>query len=213
MTKATDSVRILLKAYGDELSLEQIKKLLATKDDITSSVSELVSEKIIEEVSPNTYKISDTTRPKFFYVFQKKSYMKEFNTECIFCSYSPDSKPIAHWDSIEEVQAGDIVLHECDGSIYAVSEAKGHVYDADRPYSYTDGNIDHGRKVDLSYVWLKSQIDRKSDKFEQLRKDLYESQPEKVAPFDKNGKGNEGYLFYFNDVCAKMIFSEMLKQR
>lgn len=213
MTKTTDSVRILLKVYGEELTLEQIKKLLAKKDDITSAISELVSEKVIVEVNPDTYKISDTTRPKVFYVFQRNTYIKESNAECIFCPYSPDGKTVAHWDSIDEVQAGDIIFHECDGSIYAVSEAKGHVYDADRPYTDKDGTAGRGRKLDLSYVWLKSQIDRKSDKFEQLRKDLYESQPEKVAPFDKNGKGNEGYLFYFNDVCAKMIFSEMLKQR
>ena len=144
---------------------------------------------------------------------RKNTYLKESKAECIFCPYSPDSKTIAHWNSIEEVQNGDIIFHECDGSIFAVSEAKGNVYDSERPYPNNDGIKDRGRKLDLSYVWLKSQIDRKSDKFEKLRKDLYESQPEKVAPFDKNGKGNEGYLFYFNDVCAKLIFNEMLGQR
>lgn len=115
MTKTTDSVRILLKAYGEELTLEQIKKLLATKDDISSAISELLSEKEIMEVCSNTYKISGTTRPKLFYVFQKNTYLKESKAECIFCPYSPDSKTIAHWNSIEEVQNGDIIFHEMLG--------------------------------------------------------------------------------------------------
>ena len=213
MTTMKDSIRILLKAYGEELSLEQINKLLAGKNDklqaeIKSAIPDLLSEKSIIEVGPQTYKSAVESRPNYFYVFQNKTYYEESREGCLFCSLSPEGKTISHWESISDVSKGDLIFHDVGGSIVAISEAQTEARKSIRPYVIKGWEQDEGRRIDSTYVFLKSQIEP-----ETIKEELYQNQPEKLAPFNKNGKGNEGYLFYFNEACAKLVFEAMLKRK
>ena len=213
MTTMKDTIRILLKAYGEELSLDQISKLLTGKNEklqaeIKSAIPDLLSEKSIIEVGPQTYKRVDESRPNYFYVFQNKTYYEESREGCLFCSLSPEGKTISHWESISNVSKGDLIFHDVGGSIVAISEAQTEARKSIRPYVIKGWEQDEGRRIDSTYVFLKSQIEP-----ETIKEELYQAQPEKVAPFNKNGKGNEGYLFYFNEACAKLVFEAMLKRK
>ena len=211
MTNMTESVRILLKAYGYELSLEKIMIILAKKDDklreeIKQTIPELLSAKLIIQTGEDTYKTACEQKPNYFFVFQNNSYQEEQKASCLFCSHSPDNHTVAHWESIDEVRKGDIIFHECGNSIVAISEVQTEARDAIRPYPYKGRDPDSGRKIETMYVNLKTQVDPLN-----LKDALYPAQPEKVAPFNKNGKGNEGYLFYFNEACTKIIIEGIIK--
>ena len=61
MTSMIDSIRILLKAYGEELTLEQINKILAgraenLKDEIKKAIPDLLASKQIIQTKDNIYK-------------------------------------------------------------------------------------------------------------------------------------------------------------
>lgn len=213
MTSMKDSVRILLKAYEEELSLGQIYKLLAGKNiklqtEIKAAISDLLSDKSIIEIGQQTYKSVCERRPNYFYVFQNKTYYEELREGCLFCSLSPEGKTISHWESISDVRKGDIIFHDVGGSIVAISEAQIEARKSIRPYVIKGWEQDEGRRLDTTYVFLRNQIESQT-----IKEELYQNQPEKVAPFNKNGKGNEGYLFYFNEACAKLVFEAMLKRK
>ena len=210
MTSMIDSIRILLKAYGEELTLEQITKILAGRaenliDEIKKAIPELVASKQIIQTKDNIYKTACEEKPNYFFVFQNNSFIEEAKASCLFCSHSPERHTVSHWESIGYIKKGDIIVHECSNSIVAISEAQGEARNDIRPYSYKGREPDEGRFLETMYVSLRSQIDPIT-----LKDLLYPAQPEKVAPFNKNGKGNEGYIFYFNEACAKIIIDGII---
>lgn len=210
MTNMTDSIRILLKAYGEELSLDKIMIILAKKDEklreeIKQTIPGLLTSKLIIQTGEDTYKTTCAQKPNYFFVFQNNSYQEEQKISCLFCSHSPDNHTIVHWESMDEVRKGDIVFHECNNSIAAISEVQAEAKDAIRPYKYRGSEPDSGRIIETMYVNLRTQVNPLD-----LKDALYPAQPEKVAPFNKNGKGNEGYLFYFNEACAKIIIEGII---
>ncbi len=209
MTNMTDKIRILLKAYGEELTLEQITKILANrnekfKDEIKQAIPELLAANLINQTADNTYKTACENRPNFFYVFQNISYMKELSAECLFCPHSPDNHTYPFWESIGDVRKGDVIFHEFKGSVVAISEAQSEARNANKPYDLDKPEA--GRVLNTLYVVLQNQVEPFS-----LKEELLPAQPEKLGPFDRNGKGKEGYLFNFNDECAKIIINGILK--
>lgn len=208
MTNMTDRIRILLKAYGEELTLDQITKLFSNrntnnKEEIKNAISELLSNKLIIQTADNTYKIASEERPNFFYVFQSKSFNKEMPENCLFCPHSPDNRTYRFWESIGDVKKGDIIFHETNQHVAAISEAQSEARDADKPYELN--KPEHGRVLHTLYANLANQIAPV-----ELKEQLLSAQPEKVAPFNRNGTGNEGYLFYFNQECAKIIIDGII---
>lgn len=209
MTNMTDRIRILLKAYGEELTLEQITKIFSNrntnnKDEIKQAIPELLSAKLIINTADNTYKTACTERPNFFYVFQNISFKKEVEASCLFCPHSPDNHTYPFWESIGDVRKGDIIFHEFKGNVVAISEAQSEARNADKPYEL--GDPEYGRVLYTLYANLFGQVTTIN-----LKNELLPAQPEQLGPFDKNGKGKEGYLFNFNDECSKIIINGILK--
>lgn len=208
MTDMTDKIRILLKAYGKELTLEQITKIFSNrntnnKEEIQNAIPELLSAKLIIQTTDNTYKTACEERPNFFYVFQSISFNKEMPENCLFCPHSPANHTYPFWESIGDVKKGDIIFHETNQHVAAISEAQSEARDADKPYELN--KPEHGRVLHTLYANLANQIAPV-----ELKDQLLPAQPEKVAPFNRNGKGNEGYLFYFNQECAKIIIDGII---
>ena len=80
MTSMIDSIRILLKAYGEELTLEKINKILAgraenLKDEIKKAIPELLASKQIIQTKDNIYKTACEEKPNYFFVFHNLVYI------------------------------------------------------------------------------------------------------------------------------------------
>ena len=209
MANMTDSIRILLKAYKEELTVEQIIKILANKkeelkNEILKAIPELLSAKLIIQTGDNTYKSGCKENYNYFYVFQSNSYNSEMGANCLFCPHSPDNHTYPFWESIGNVKKGDIIFHEAKQTVFAISEAQTEARDAEKPYAL--GDPEHGRTLTTIYASLINQVEPTS-----LKDELLLAQPDNLGPFDKNGKGKEGYLFNFNDESAKIIIKGILK--
>ena len=160
-----------------------------------------------EDREDKTHKYTKINEPAryngraIFFVFQNKDFYKESATGIIKAPYYDKGGDIPHhWLRLTKVKKGDIIFHCVDGRIQALSESKGEY----RDFLYVDGS--QGRKIECDYHILNTSL-----KIENYRDVIitYCSKYE-YQPFNKNGTGNQGYLF---DICrevAKIFLSDIV---
>lgn len=147
----------------------------------------------------NGASIINSCNRKVYYVFQGKSYDNERRFGYI---WAPANKGIHHWDRLKELKPGDIIFHGAYGAIQALSEViKAPYYDT-FPFNPIEGI---GHKVDCRYYPLQYPIVTKS----------YCDEIKKYAgyhtPFNKNGTGNQGYLFELNLRLAQYFLGVIVR--
>lgn len=129
-----------------------------------------------------------------FFVFQGASYEEELIGNYIKAPAMNDNKIIHHWERMIQVERGDFILHGNQGRIVALSIAKSSAY----LWNYSQKYESKMRRIDLDTVILPKSIFTRNN-----IKKLLSMQPDYHAPFNKNGDGNQGYLF--------VIFKEMVQ--
>ena len=130
---------------------------------------------------------------RVFYVFQGMTYERELSEGFIFAPYSPYNRWIHHWERMTEVRAGDLILHGAHGEVVAISEAKGSAYNFPMP-SFAGEWRHHGnsaRRVDINACWPIYSI-RTSNHRDKI---IEYCSGEEYPPFNRNGTGNQGYLY------------------
>lgn len=136
-----------------------------------------------------------------FFVFQNKEFEDEFANGIIKAPYYDKGKHEPHhWARLKNVKKGDIILHCVVSCVVAISEAQGACYD----FNYPDGKL--GRKVDCEYHLLDEPLST-----QKYNKEIFRCCPNyKYQPFNKNGNGNEGYLFDICKEAATLFISDIV---
>ena len=150
---------------------------------------------------PQTVRIPG--KPLTFYVFQGGTFDIESRGGFIWApKHSESGNRIFHWDNMELVETGDIILHGCDAKVVAVSTAVSDCYDCERPKerSFEESWNTEGRRVDLQYIVFENPI-RTADYVHEI----LEYCKAKYSPFDKDGNGNLGYLYELNRELARVF--------
>lgn len=145
-----------------------------------------------------------------FFVFQGNTFDKEFRGGYIWAPISNKSGIMPHhWTRLLDVRKGDIILHGCDGYVRAISVARDTCYDCPQPVELTVEELwdRDGRRVDCDYTQIDTPI-----KTSAFTEDIIRLCQVKYAPFDKDGKGNMGYLFEINRELAKIFVEASVKQ-
>jgi hypothetical protein len=102
-------------------------------------------------------------------------------------------QPQYHWETMSEVQEGDVVIHYCNGAIMCISQAKGAAHLADQPRELLrQGWEIAGRRVDCSYVDFRPPISLNHHLAQQLLALNIDR-----GPLNKNAMVKQGYLFRF----------------
>ena len=149
----------------------------------------------------NTYK-------SIFFCFQGKQFFNESRRQYIFTS----TKPTPSHLHLEDVKEGDIIFHAADEGILAISIAAGSFFLSKRPIVDVLPGEDPnwvGRMVETRYTLLKTPIIHSYYKKEIIKLQGYAVG--KHYPFNKNGTGNQGYLFNLNKDLAKFFMEEIIK--
>lgn len=129
--------------------------------------------------------------------FQRELYEGVIKAPC----YDKGMNEPHHWARLVNVRKGDLIFHGVDGLVLAISEAKGPCYD----FFYEDGR--QGRKVNCEYRLLMVPLVIGKFKKEIIKHcSNYEYQP-----FNKNGTGNQGYLFDICQEVAKLFISDIVE--
>lgn len=153
-------------------------------------------------------RISD--QPKTYYVFQGKTFDSESRGGYIWAPISnPSGQSFHHWDRLTDIQAGDIILHGCDGKVMAISITRDRCYDFNQPEALkSDGYWEReGRRVDCVYTRISHPIATSdfSSAIEQYCKAKY-------SPFNIKNSGSQGYLFELDRNLAKIFILATIKK-
>ena len=147
---------------------------------------------------------------KVYYCFQGKQFVHEASAGYIFAG---DDDGIHHWARLKELKDGDIIFHGTVQGVLAISVVQGKCFNAQRPKEHllaNDRPFQVGLMVETKYDLLRRAICTVEYIDEIIR--LQGNSKGKGYPFNKNGKGNEGYLFNLHKDLAKLFMQEIIKR-
>ena len=146
-----------------------------------------------------------------YLVYQGKTFAEEIFRRVIWAPISPARHSIHHWDRLKDLKIGDRIFHCVNGEIVAISIVKSEAHLAQAPtmesfplpppagppfgYSVICKYTRYYKPLELTYY---------RDKTKELGQYKY-------SPFDKNGLGNQGYLFPLCNELAELFEKEIKK--
>lgn len=188
-------------------------RLNKTKSSLKENVWDLIMDEYnqieISSVDNSNVQTKKTDR-NIFFCFQREQYQSESEGEYIFAL---DGKGIPSWELLKEVKKGDIIFHCAEQAIFAISIAQGEYFYTVRPWVHYSANdyLDlKGNKVKTKYQKLHTPIItcRYMDEIKILQGDS-----EGMGyPFNKNGTGNQGYLFNLKKSLAKFFMEKIVEK-
>jgi len=144
---------------------------------------------------------------KYFFVFQNKSFKEESKLKYLWAPQKTvKGHNVSHWNMMKNVNKGDFVIHSYKQRIVAISRAMTDCFSATRPIEKGDRWSVEGLRVEAEYFLFQDPIKTKDhrDMFMRL-------QPDKNAPFDKDGSGNMGYLYSANKDLFDYVVLQTIK--
>ena len=147
--------------------------------------------------------------PNTYFVFQAGGFDDEARESRIWAPiYSASGNRLFYWDSLLSVRKDDVIFHGSNGYIKGISRVMGACYDAENPNLWADGGkYRNGRRADCEYTILKNPI-----RTEIFRDEIVKYCNVKYAPFDKNGNGNQGYLYDLDSKLATVFLKGIIKE-
>lgn len=196
---------LICKIQGNEvffLSKDGEHKLdlySAFKSGTLKMVEDAVQKELIKLLCERSKSAATLNKRSIYYVFQGKSYEHE---RCYGYMWAPSNSSRHHWERMKKLKLGDIVFHGAHGAIMAISEVvKAPYYDI-FPFNPPEGI---GHKVDTCYYPLRKPIITK------LYKDEIKKYSGFHTSFNKNGTGNQGYLFDLDIHLAKYFLDIIIR--
>lgn len=204
-------ISILMRGFARPVTARELTNLMYGSDVHQSNVFnelQVMEEKglIVRSGTATQYYFSlnnTNLNPHYFYVFQNQSFNEECSGEYMWTpKLSKNGIENHHWLRMRDIKKGDVILHGYNQMVAAISVAKRDAYSAQRPQEISDEWDSDGWRVDTEYFVFKQSIKPKDyyDKIKIL-------QPDKYAPFDKNGNDNMGYLYEANKKLGEYILN------
>lgn len=186
------------KAAAEEAKRAELERKLAEENTKKPATKSTATPK---KAAPKQDRIAGKPMP--FFVFQNSTFDRECQGGYLWAPVTNKTgDTFHHWDRLLDVHPGDIILHGYNGYVQAVSIARAACYNCLQPKELrTEDSWDlDGRRVDSDYVMLQHPI-----KTADYVDDIVRLCNTKYAPFNKNGTGNQGYLFEINRDMAKIF--------
>ena len=141
---------------------------------------------------------------KFWWVNQGRSYARELDLGIAWAPMLTDKgRKQHHWERMDLVQRGDIVVHDAEGQSRAISRVLVGSHSACNPHSGDDWG-QAGRELKLAYEVLDVALTLDS-----LPKDLRQVHAVYGSPFDRFGSVNLGYFFDLPNEIGIWIMDEV----
>ena len=138
-----------------------------------------------------------------FWVFQGKEFLKELSQGYLWApSKDAGGKTPFHWAMLKNVNKGDIIFHGIAQCTFAVGIAISEYFES----KIKDGKTE-GYQVNCKSFTIKNPLMTTN----YTKKIIDYCSKYKYQPFDKNGKGRQGYLFDLNDQLAGIFARDICK--
>lgn len=141
-----------------------------------------------------------------WWVFQNSTYKEESEGSFLWApKVDRGGNTPYHWKTMIQLEDGDIVFSCVKQKIVAISTVINSAYSFDKPFH--DTNLDNsweteGYKADLIFTELETPIDLRT-----IRDTLMPMMPASHAPLNRNGTGNQGYLYPISDAIGNYLVS------
>lgn len=203
-------ITILMQAYGRPVTAREIMNIIYPGNKNESQVSDelrymLQQGKVVRTGTSQQYfyELPEKKSRNYFYVMQNKTFAEEYGGGYLWAPQKGNngSSPNHSWLRMQDVKAGDVILHGYKQQVVAISIANADCYAAMRPEELVADWKREGWRVDSDYLILDTPIYPK-DIWDELQPLL----PAKYSPFTSEGSGNQGYLFEANvDMCRCIL--------
>ena len=189
--KEEQEMQEILRKYEEEkIKKEEEKKLsnaIKCKEYAIAKKKKYYEQKRLKESTPT------------WLVYQGFNYEKEFSGQYLFVPDNFD-RTMPFWDSIEELRRDDVIFHVKAQNIVAISKVWK------TSHKWEDNEIGKGLRVCTDYIQLSNPLDLRP-----LREEIAEYHQESHSPFNKHGKGIQGYLFPLDYPLAKAFLTQIVK--
>lgn len=141
----------------------------------------------------------------FWWVFQNKTYKEESEGSFLWApKVNGKGKTKHYWETMTKLETGDIVFSCVKQKIYAISTVITPAYSHKKSFQINTDKLweNEGWKADLIFSELKTPIALKT-----IRDDIMPMMQYKYAPLDRNGGGNQGYMFSITDNIGNYLLS------
>ena len=144
-----------------------------------------------------------------YFVSQGATFKEEKEGEYIWAPLKTRTGlSVHHWDRMEDIKLGDIIIHYENKKIFAISKAKTTYYLSKNPFPGDLTWEQDGRKIELTLAEFIQPIRMGTDI--KINDNLYKAQKEqKHFPFNKKRTVNQGYLFKANIEMLEIILNKL----
>ena len=142
-----------------------------------------------------------------WWVFQGDSYARSREGGYLWAPLlNKAGKKVSHWESVDKILEGDMIISSAGGKIIALSVAKTAAFPSPQP-SAADAEKwgFEGRRVDVAYIDIPQPVP-----IEEI-KELFLKEPYKNSPIDQNGRGVMGYMFPVPERVAAPLLERINK--
>lgn len=142
---------------------------------------------------------------KFWFVNLGKYYKEQRNGRYLWAPlYNERGGVNSHWDSLKDVNRGDVILCNNNGRIFSVGVAKDYAYLSNIPEEFQQTWRPEGRRIDLKFIDIDNPL-----KYKDYKEYIQENIDPEQNPFDINGNAKLGYLFPIDEKIAKYLLNKM----
>lgn len=144
---------------------------------------------------------------RFWWVNQGQSYKWESALQIMWAPYvNKDGKTQHHWERMDHVQPGDVIVNYAHMQIRAISTALTNAHPAVNPHV---GNTEWDWEKDGREVKLRVQELEVPLGLEEIPQTLRQGWKALGSPFNVNGGINQGYLFELPEDAGLWIMNEL----
>ncbi len=150
----------------------------------------------------------------YFMVFQGKNFEKEMREGYIWApKHGANGRKVPSWSLLTEIKTGDIVFSVYKRQVVSINTALGAYSSKSKEISednYIIGdcnqnskNCKEGFEVRLEYTPINH------ISIDEIWNDIKNMLPDEYGPFNKNGGGNQGYLFIITEEMGQYLMNKI----
>lgn len=129
----------------------------------------------------------------YFWVNQGQTFKLEYQFECLWAPIvDKNGRSIHHWDTMKQLQAGDIIINYSKSKVVGYCVAQTSAYNYQKPEEF-NGHSNwgtEGRICDVKYYLFETPIDKAV-----IYNKIKELDGSEYSPFNTKGNVNQGYLY------------------
>ena len=180
--------------------LERVIKKYGSVDNFRKHIEKDIETKVKEEETEKTY---NNITPNIWWVNQGKTMNEEKEEGVLWAPIeNKNGSNEYHWETMKEVEKGDIIIHYANGYIRYVSKVEETAIKAKKSESIRDTAENwqrEGRLIKTNYYKLDPPVE-----LELFNDEIVNLEIDK-GPINRKGRVNQGYLFYFTKNALKII--------